>query len=43
MAFQEMEDRTVDRKPDMAQQREVSNEDAIMQPVKGRKKRYRGR
>jgi hypothetical protein len=46
MACQEMEARmeekeptSVDRKPEVAQQREVPNEDAVMKPVKGRKKR----
>jgi hypothetical protein len=50
MACQEMEERleegeptSVDRKPEVAQQQEVPNKDAIMKPVKGRKKRYRGR
>jgi hypothetical protein len=42
MACQEMEARpeeeeptSVDRKPEVAQQREVPNEDAVMKPVKG--------
>jgi hypothetical protein len=50
MACQEMEARleekeltSVDRKPKVAQQREVPVEDAVVKPVKGRKKRYRGR
>jgi hypothetical protein len=33
----------VDRKPEVAQQREVPNEDAIVKPVKGRKRRYSGK
>jgi hypothetical protein len=50
MACQEMEERleeeeptSVDRKPEVAQQREVPIEDAVVKPVKGRKKRYRGK
>jgi hypothetical protein len=50
MACQEMEARleekeltSVDRKPEVAEQREVPNEDAIVKPVKGRKRRHRGK
>jgi hypothetical protein len=50
MACQEMEARleekepaSVDRKPEVAQKREVPNKDAVVKPVKGRKTRYRGR
>ncbi|PNF28667.1 hypothetical protein B7P43_G08231 [Cryptotermes secundus] len=50
MAFQEMgarleekEPTSVDRKPEVAQQREVPNENTAVKPVKGRKKRYRGK
>jgi hypothetical protein len=50
MACQEMEERleeedptSVDRKPEVAQQREVPVEDAVVKPVNGRKKRRRGK
>jgi hypothetical protein len=49
MACQEMENRledeptSVDRKPEVAQQREVTVEDAIVKLVNGRKKRHRGK
>jgi hypothetical protein len=33
----------VDRKPEVAQQRELPNEDAVVKPVKGQKKRQRGK
>jgi hypothetical protein len=49
MACQEMEERleeeeptSVDRKPEVVQ-REVPNEDAVVKPVNGRKKRQRGK
>jgi hypothetical protein len=34
---------SVDRKPEAAEQREVPDEDAVVKPVKGRKKRHRGK
>jgi hypothetical protein len=50
MACQEMEDRleekepaSLDRKPEVAQQREVPIEDAVLKPVKGWKRRHRGK
>jgi hypothetical protein len=50
MACQEMDDRleekepaSLDRKPEVAQQREVPNEDAVVKPVKGWKRRHRGK
>jgi hypothetical protein len=50
MAFQEMEARpeeeeptSLDRKPEVAQKEEVPKEDAIVKPVKGRKRRHRGK
>jgi hypothetical protein len=50
MACQEMEERldeeeptSVDRKPEVAQQREVPNEDAVVKPVNGRMRRHRGK
>jgi hypothetical protein len=50
MACQEIEARqeeeeptSVDRKPEVAQQREVPVEDAVLKPVKGRKKRHKGK
>jgi hypothetical protein len=39
---EEEEPASVDRKPEVAQQREVPVEDAVVIPVKGRKKRHRG-
>jgi hypothetical protein len=50
MACQEMEEcleeekpTSVDRKPEVAQQREVPVEDAVVKPVNGRKRRHRGK
>jgi hypothetical protein len=50
IACQEMEARldeekptSVDRKPEAADEEEVPVQDAIVEPVKGRKKRYRGK
>jgi hypothetical protein len=50
MASQEIEERleeteptTGDRKPEVAQQREVPIEDAVVKPVKRRKRRHRAR
>jgi hypothetical protein len=50
MACQEMEAcleenelTSVEKKPEMAQQREVPVEDAVVKPVKGRKRRHRGK
>jgi hypothetical protein len=50
MACQEMEEyldeqkpTSVDRKPEAAEEEEVPVEDAVVKPVKGRKKRHRGK
>jgi hypothetical protein len=50
MACQEMEARldeeeptSVETKPEVAQQQEVPKEDTVVQPVKGRKRRLRGK
>jgi hypothetical protein len=41
--IEEKEPTSVDRKPEVAQQREVPKEDTVVQPVKGRKRRLRGK
>jgi hypothetical protein len=50
MVCQEMEERlaeeeptSVDRKPEVAQQPKVPNEDAVMKPFKGWKRRHKGK
>jgi hypothetical protein len=40
--LEEEELTSVERKPEVAQQREVPVEDAVVKPVKGRKRRHRG-
>jgi hypothetical protein len=41
--LEEEEPTSVDRKPEVAQNEEVHVEDAVVKPVKGRKKRQRGK